>query len=350
MENTIQNPRYYAAANTYAGFKSFFGDVFDSKKYERIYVLKGGPGTGKSTLMKRIGTNVSKKGGKITEILCSSDPSSLDGIIASNHDKQIAILDGTAPHERDAVIPGAIDEIIDLGAFWDKRWLVASRDEVLSISKEKRCAYLTAYSYLSLAGKTDKYIYSLYEGIFDISKAKSEADSILSNNLNSSAGIVKECLISSFSKLGYSQIDTFNKECKTTVNVTGNDYSAQLFMNILFDFLLGQKASFIRLPFALSPDRTEGFYLPDSGLLIRCASGNDVNADEFIKLNPIVDEQARCAKFTKKELLGESQRWFGIASDLHFRLEAIYSKAMQFEKNDDIIADKSAEILQILDL
>lgn len=350
MKKTAQNLRYFAAANTYKGFISYFKDVFDSKKYDRIYVLKGGPGTGKSTLMKRISSNVSARGGEVTEILCSSDPNSLDGIVASSQDKKIAILDGTAPHERDAVIPGAIDEIIDLGSFWDKRWLVTSRKEILSISEEKRNAYFTAYSYLSLSGKIDEFIYSLYTENFVISKAKNKAESILPSNLADSQGIAKDRLVSSFSKQGYYKIDTFSSICNANVKVGGEEYSGHLFMSVLVDLLRYKNVDFIRLPFALSPDRTEGVYLPTSGLLIKCDAGNDLNADEFIIQNQLIDERLRCAKFEKDTLLKESKRWFAIASDLHFRLEDIYSKSMQFDIMDDIIADKTAEILQILEL
>lgn len=44
---------YYACANSARGFVSFFdGNI---KGLDKLYILKGGPGTGKSTLMKKIG-------------------------------------------------------------------------------------------------------------------------------------------------------------------------------------------------------------------------------------------------------------------------------------------------------
>ena len=50
-----ENERYFAAANSGDGFFSLFSEVFDRKKLDKIYILRGGPGTGKSTLMKKIG-------------------------------------------------------------------------------------------------------------------------------------------------------------------------------------------------------------------------------------------------------------------------------------------------------
>ena len=43
MDNII--PKYFGAANSYNGFISYFDKIFDSKEYDKIYVLKGGPGT-----------------------------------------------------------------------------------------------------------------------------------------------------------------------------------------------------------------------------------------------------------------------------------------------------------------
>lgn len=49
---------------------------------------------------------------------CSSDSESLDGIVIPA--KKVALLDGTAPHVVDPKNPGAVDEIINLGDFWDE--------------------------------------------------------------------------------------------------------------------------------------------------------------------------------------------------------------------------------------
>ena len=49
---------------------------------------------------------------------CSSDNNSLDGIVIPK--LKIAILDGTA-HVVDPVFPGVVDEIINLGQFWDEK-------------------------------------------------------------------------------------------------------------------------------------------------------------------------------------------------------------------------------------
>ena len=53
---------FFAAANTSSGFVSFFDRLFDPKTLKKIYILKGGPGVGKSTLMKNAAKAAEKKG------------------------------------------------------------------------------------------------------------------------------------------------------------------------------------------------------------------------------------------------------------------------------------------------
>ena len=43
---------FFAASNSSTGFVSYFDVIFNPKSYEKIFILKGGPGTGKSHFMK----------------------------------------------------------------------------------------------------------------------------------------------------------------------------------------------------------------------------------------------------------------------------------------------------------
>ena len=133
MKNGIK--KYFAAANGFYGFRSYFGTVFDRKEFDRVYILKGGPGTGKSTIMKRILAAFEENGFDCEIILCSSDPSSLDGVIIKTNETKVAILDGTAPHEEDTRYPGAIDEIINLGEAWNEKTLINHRDEIVNLNR-----------------------------------------------------------------------------------------------------------------------------------------------------------------------------------------------------------------------
>ena len=111
--------KIFAAANGYCGFRSYFNEIFSPDSYDRLYIIKGGPGTGKSSLMKRYAGEMEGRGYEVARIYCSSDPTSLDGVISYSNGGRIGIIDGTAPHTQDTKYPGAIDIIIDLGVSFD---------------------------------------------------------------------------------------------------------------------------------------------------------------------------------------------------------------------------------------
>lgn len=88
---------FLLGANTPQGFVSRFDQLADPADGWREFVIKGGPGTGKSTLMRNIAGALSPYSPHMELIHCSSDVDSLDGVIF--HDLKIAIADGTLPHD-----------------------------------------------------------------------------------------------------------------------------------------------------------------------------------------------------------------------------------------------------------
>jgi hypothetical protein len=45
---------YFAASNSKDGFVSYFHECFDRPEIEKLYIIKGAPGTGKSKFMKDV--------------------------------------------------------------------------------------------------------------------------------------------------------------------------------------------------------------------------------------------------------------------------------------------------------
>ena len=87
----------YPGGNTPRGFYSYYNYILPQRKAEKIYCIKGGPGSGKSTLMKKTGEYFLEKGEDVDYLWCSSDPDSLDGILLP--DRGVAVIDGTAPQK-----------------------------------------------------------------------------------------------------------------------------------------------------------------------------------------------------------------------------------------------------------
>jgi len=139
----------FPGGNTPFGFYSYYRYVLDSEQANRIFILKGGPGTGKSTIMKKIGLKLSKQGYDIELMHCSSDNNSLDGIVIPG--LKVAVIDGTSPHVVDPIYPGAVDEIINLGEFWNEEGIIEAKEIILETSKKKKNCFERAYRYLRAA-------------------------------------------------------------------------------------------------------------------------------------------------------------------------------------------------------
>ncbi|MEC1521974.1 PRK06851 family protein [Neobacillus niacini] len=140
MAGKIKN--YYAGGNTARGFHNLYDSNLQG--LERIFILKGGPGTGKSSLMKNIGNEWKEKGYAIEFLHCSSDNNSIDGVIIPA--LKVGIVDGTAPHVIEPKAPGAVEEYINLGAAWDAKALVGEKKNIQRLTNQISASFNLAYS------------------------------------------------------------------------------------------------------------------------------------------------------------------------------------------------------------
>ncbi|AZV45490.1 PRK06851 family protein [Peribacillus asahii] len=138
---------YFAGGNTARGYFSLYESNF--AELEKVFILKGGPGMGKSTLMKKLANEWLEKGYDVEHIHCSSDPDSIDGVIFPA--LKIGIVDGTEPHVVEPKAPGAIEEYVNLGHAWNSQQLVAEKADILRLMKERQEAYERAYKHYAEA-------------------------------------------------------------------------------------------------------------------------------------------------------------------------------------------------------
>ena len=139
----------FAGANTSAGFVNFFGEILAANT-NRVFIIKGGPGVGKSTFMKKIGQDLASKGYDLEYFYCSSDPASLDAIAVPR--LKIAVMDGTSPHVVEPRYPGAVEELISFGTYWDDEVIVSNRKYIIECVEHGKWLFRTAYNLLKEAG------------------------------------------------------------------------------------------------------------------------------------------------------------------------------------------------------
>lgn len=144
----------FAGGNTSQGFYSCFEDILPPQERRRMFYIKGGPGVGKSTIMRRVAKAAADAGQRVEYFHCSSDPDSLDGIALP--DLGWAMMDGTAPHVYDPVTPGARDTLVSLGDYLDEAAMRPKAKEIGALQEEISQRFRRCYRFLSAAGQLAK--------------------------------------------------------------------------------------------------------------------------------------------------------------------------------------------------
>lgn len=172
---------YFLGANSGRGFQNLFDRFARPEDHYDLAIIKGGPGMGKSTLMRRIGEAMAKQGEDVEFFHCSGDPDSLDGVYIPR--LRTAMLDGTPPHVLEPKYPAAAERIINLGRFCQLEKAKAARAAIVAHSQANHEAYQQAYQAFGAARQLDGSARTLMEEALDREKLLRRTDGILGREL-----------------------------------------------------------------------------------------------------------------------------------------------------------------------
>lgn len=141
--------KFFLGAMTPNGFSTQLGEYVNGKTYF-TYILKGGAGTGKSSLMKKIADRF-EQSENVSRFYCSSDPDSMDAVVL--HSSKTVVIDGTAPHVFDPTFPGACQKIVNLGSYWDDAMLEQNTEGIISSSERNKSLMSSAASASAALGR-----------------------------------------------------------------------------------------------------------------------------------------------------------------------------------------------------
>lgn len=332
MENT-----YFAAANSGQGFVSDYGTLFGTAGLGRLYLIKGGPGTGKSTLLRRAAAYAEERGLPVRRYACSSDPDSLDGIMVG--DGRLAMIDATPPHGRELELPGAADELIDLGQFWDSRLLSANREEIRQYNQTKKAAYARAYQWLSAAASVNRAMLAMLEDCLDLPKLRGEVRRRLAG-LPAGEGREIPARVSAVGMKGSVTLPTMHRGADRAYILTETRGGGGLFLREVLRAVADKKADaeFALIP--LDPAWAEGVFLPGLGtaFLDEGAAETPRPQDKLIRMSRFYRpaelranrHELRQAAHSKEMLMEGASAAFEDARCAHFALEEIYADAMDY--------------------
>lgn len=347
----------YPGGNTPKGFFSYYQYILGQEEANRIICLKGGPGVGKSTFMRKIGEHFAEQGEDIDFMWCSSDPDSLDGVVLKQ--KKIALIDATSPHVVDPVNPGAVDSIIHLGDFWNGEALKKCKGHVLEINSKIKSWFASAYCYLSAAGSlydamAQAYDDALQDGEFYKLAAGIVGREMAHKEIAIKPGRLKKQFASAITPAGVQHhLESIMEGCKRLYMITGPvGLSSSRLLNIAAESALyrGMDAEAYYCP--MKPDeKMEHLLIPQLDIgFVSLNSYHDLEPwerEEEIKLvdmNDIIDWSrleergpmlADCES-RMGALLEEGVRCIARARKEHDHLESYYIPNMDFKKIDEL--------------
>ncbi len=140
---------FFITANSGRGFFSYFDTLYDRKTAQGVYLLKGGAGNGKSTLMKRIASLAEAKGLWVERLHCPSDEMSLDAVILPQ--VGLGLIDATPPHALEATYHALSEQYLSLSSYVDATAMEPDRKEIIDLTGRIRACHDRAKQHFAAA-------------------------------------------------------------------------------------------------------------------------------------------------------------------------------------------------------
>lgn len=327
--------RYFLGNNSGYGFFNLYEN--ELKSTDKTVLLKGGSGTGKSSLLKKIAKKAKAMGLDYELWFCSGDPQSLDGIYLK--DKNAAVVDATAPHASGVDIPVIKDVIFDLAQSLDESKLKGMRQDIEKYMKCKKQHFMRVYQHLKSALC---HLYNQFEiekqGV-DEDKIRAYASSV-ARDLKPVTDKNRTLFARAICPTGESEYFDHLRG-KKVVLVKGCAYAKKVFFDEISRL---RKGLTLFLP-PLDPKTCEGIVCGDVAYV--------ENVGHFAN-DSIVDLGVFGERFNKDDSIEEAnnaimQTAFAVerlnkAREAHMKVESIFVPAMDFSNNEKML-DKINEFI-----
>ncbi|MEG2233738.1 MAG: hypothetical protein RRZ42_03790 [Oscillospiraceae bacterium] len=349
---------YFLGAASPSGFADFFKQLCDNNSPLRTYIIKSGPGCGKSTMMRRIGARIIKSGYSIEFIHCSSDPDSLEGIIC--RELNFAIADGTAPHILEPSLPAAKQDVISLYDSIDKQALICNLENLRDLFVSNAGFHERSARFISAAGslffdaergavrcilrdKLIRYVLSLEKKLLPPLNTQKGIEALRFSSAVTPKGIVN-----------YAHDNAINND---RIYVLDDKFGAagHFLLEHLLTFALnsGYDVTVSRSP--LSPyEKIDMLEIPDLSLCLVLSSyiipveiecAKKINMLRFYSKDMLGSNKNRMA-FSRKaalQLLAQASLLMNEAKSVHDKIEAIYKVNIDFgtvRKREQAVLDE----------
>ncbi len=350
MPDLNDMPCWFLGANAPKGYFSKFDQLFFAAPEGKCFLLKGGPGTGKSTVLKKIAAVLKEKGLSTELIYCSADTESLDAVMTS--DGKIVAADATLPHAVEPKYPGVYETTVSLSDCWDEKTLREHGKEISVLFDSNRRLHEEARRYIAAAA-----------GLFD-EAARLGMDSIQQEKVAKSAlricarefgkkthrsGTEKQRFLSAVTDKGVFFFNKTPKNLCERIYLIDDEAGAvsRIFMSTVRKSALEHGLDIITCRCPIFPsEKIEHIFIPE--LKLGFMTGNkrhkfEISPFRIIHARRFFDERKypknklriRFALRSASNLIEEAVSCMKEAKTVHDELEAFYIKAMDFSKTEE---------------
>ncbi len=334
-------PKTFLGANSAEGFVSYFRDSYDADEGFKAYIIKGGPGTGKSSMMKQLAALFADRGERVEICPCSSDPESLDAVIF--HNKKVVIMDGTSPHTVDPAYPGVCEAIVNLSDCWKKDSFDAHRAEILALTRKNKELHARASRYIKAAGSLIDDIYRISLDSTDTQRTAEFAQKIASRLISQGthakehkrflSGVTPQGLV--FFK------NTVQKYADTIIGIEDEfGVVSNVMLSVIREMALSSNREIYTCYNTITVNRIDHIIIPELSLAF-CRKNRlthpegitrHIHARRFMSAADMgaVKNRINFSKHASDELLREAISIIADAKRVHDELEAYYINAMDF--------------------
>ena len=359
MTDLTHRVQFFLGANSAEGFSSLYDQWVDQKSIQAFYVIKGGAGCGKSTLMGRVAQNVEAEGYAVEYIRCSGDPDSLDGIFIPR--KGAAMVDGTAPHVMDPAFTGATGHYIDLGEGYDRKVLFLMREEIIEAAQAYQACYPQAYRCIRGAEESWRRGRQPLYTEETLAKTEKRAVGILSRERKGrreGTGKRVRRFLGGVTCQGRMLLeDTISVLCERGYEIRDECGLTGVFLRHLEDGFLESGYDVIACLDPVNPKRLAHLLIPERSLAF---VSDSVKRENFrtIRTESLVEKAAwqegksflRLSNRVADELLAEGIEHLAQAKAHHDTLEDLYHPHVDFTRSQEMAVRTVEEILALPDM
>ena len=338
-------PIFFLGANNVSGYVSRFGDCFKIEDGWQVWVLKGGPGSGKSSFMKKAAARLAQTGHTLFIAPCPADPNSLDAVVSQS--RKLMILDGTAPHPMDPPVPGAAGRLIDTGRFWNSRILSENREKIAALGRQNTRLHNRAAGYMAAASRLLGESRRIAQEATDLKKAEEFGLALAAKHIPKKGGEPSEQIrfLSGVTPAGVTYYrSSVRKMCPKVIEIV-DDYGAasSAVLSAVRSEALARGQAVINCRCPLRPlDKTDHLILPRLGLAFctvnRYLASEEtdhrkIHAQRFCDTGMLKTHKHHLNFNRKgaKELLDCASGLLRDAKSVHDVLEQYYIDAMDFD-------------------